>query len=648
MVSNKSVSKKDGSVRVKKFDPFTYSISENIGSGIDLTYENRFINLFDYSPIPLRNDLYVVVNEEVILRVAQNLMSHQPLNVIPLLIRFRSTTVIDKVIDRVSLFAFSDAIFEILEKTYITSFFEMINEIFEQEVSKVKQSNIQMINVLLTLISYMLPRLRGDSLNEIMNKVLKILNTDYAKSFWFSDIIAIVIQRIVSQMAYFCIENIDSINYYFNLPLPDAQLVNDPRLKYPNTHVAYIQFLDPIRDHIKIESKLINHLKRIADDAANPLKGSAILRLALYFEYGLANNSNIDEYSKILWDSIENDGTIKLYGLRAWIPFKYKPENLSIDKEDATYQKYKKKLMDMDLKSFLKVPKSIGGSTILEMLVNALLDICEWFGNENDIKKTSWTFEESDLLLLKIVSAWKEVRKDIIEIKNLQLSFGYWSMKKQYERLFYFCNVCIFPKIGNWEKYSADFIDIYSVLSKIKIFLPEILLCSYEHNKNLIMSLLHSINRIEQNSVIKAIIYWIGWQVEATDESMQLLDEVIDIIQYRRQPGLFKALDKVRYMFSKRPALFTNEMIDKLLFGLARLEKETRILNTYDYLQDDYVNNIAIAELPDYRALTSMFIKQIFRHDGLNDEQEKIIDELKGIFLEDHFPEVQIPWLIEL
>ncbi len=631
-----------GALRVKKFDPFAYSHSINISSGYDLSDENKFVNFFDYTPIPFRNDLYVAVNEDVIVRLGNNLFNSQPMNVIPVLIRFRSTTAFDKIINRVSLFAIPEDAFQLLEKVYINAFCEMIDHQLNIEERNRKNADTSMINTHLKLISFMVPRLTRENLNKVMQWVIRVYNSSVYNQILFSENASVIIQRVSSQKDFFCMENIATINMYFNLPLPKKDIANNPRIKYPNTNISYIQFLDGIRDHIEIGKPLLQELLVIAADKSHPARNLAILRFAVYLEYNLIDRSYSKNYSIILWDSIGVGELFNFQGLRSWVPLKYLPETEEIGFQ-AVFDSYKRKLLGLDFSVYLKPPKSIGGDTELVTLVKELIDLSEWFGNEFEIKKIEWSSEEGNTLLKTIFKAWKKVKEDIQRIKSVEHAFGIKTLQEQYDQLFHFCNICIIPNVKKLVLNSDELRNMYLILSQVEIYIPEILLWSIEKNSDPLFSTLNSINKSEQDSAIKAIIYWVGSKNSNDTLSQEYLGELTHIIQSRRQPGLFRALDLVRYLYSFKHELFSEEMVDKILFGLKRLEQETQFPKNMIGLNEKCMNGIPMVEFSDYRTLISMFIKKLISTKSLNKDQIKNVEEIKEILLQDRYPEVKLP-----
>jgi hypothetical protein len=631
---------KEGSIRVKKFDPFAYSYSESLSSGINFSDENKLVNFFDYSPIPLRSKLYIAVNEDVIIRLVNNILSFQPLNVIPLLIRFRSKSAFDNVINRVSIFGITDENFSLLEKVYFPSFFEMIDLIIASGGENTNKADIMMADSLLKLISFMIPRLKSDSLNQIMQRVLKIFQGPIVYQRQLSENANIIVKRICSQKSFFCRENLSTINKYFNLPLPSEEVLSDPRIEYPYIHVDYIQFLDGLREDIDIDDSYLNHMI-VTSEKTTSVSDLALRRIVILLEYRLIDEKYFKIVSSNFWDSMDNN-TPSLKGLRSWVPFKYLTEAQSNLSEKAK-DEYKKKIKEIDFKQLFIPATAIGGPSTIETLINELMDIGDWYGNEFNISKLKWESDEASSILDSVFHAWDQVKEEHLK-KNIGYNrLGISSQRKVYSDLFHFLNVCIIPSIEKVVLDEKKCVEMYQLLASSKIYIPEILIWTIEYNYDALFSSFNSTLKREQDSVIKAIVDTIGTENCIRGYIKEYIDEIIRIIQNRRQPGLFKSLDMVKFLYSKKSDLFSSEMIDKILFGLTRIEQETQFPKDLIYICENPTNGIPPIEFSDYRTLIALFVKEFKYYNKLNSNQSAQVEHLYHILLEDRFPEVKLP-----
>lgn len=636
-----------GSVRIKKFDPFSYTQSVSLGAGLDLSNENRFINLFDYTPIPLRTNLYVAVNDKVITRLAMNTIYTQPLNIIPVLIRYRSTKVLDDVINRLSIFAMTDENFEVLKNIYVESYCEIFDSFLKTSIEERKKADLLIVETLQKLISFMIPRLESNTLNKIMQRALKVFTHPQKTQYQLSNNATAIINRICSQKRFFCEENLNSIITFFNLPLPEQDFTNNPRIDVPHISIPYTKFLDGLRDNISINSSLIQDLLSVSKDPEHPANAIAILRLATFLEYGLLGEEIKIQFNDILWSQITVDKVFNFNKLRSWVPFKYVPDNRKKDL-DCILSAFKQKLQSIDFSSHLKPPHSIGGLTELQIIINDLLNISESFDNEYEFKKVKWSSEEAKHILKSIIDSWDSIKADILNMKSSGGSFGIQTLSEQYNNLFHYCNLCIFPCLEEYVLDNSICIEMYETLGNVGIYIPEILIWNFESNKELLLTCLSSINKTEQSNTIKAIIYGIGSGSIKEQYCDALLDELVGIIQNRRQPGLFKSLDLVRFLYVKSNDLFSEEMVNKIIIGLDKVEKETKFPTDLSLLNEEWINGISPIEFSDYRALLSMFIKALSKRELFSNDQTNNVNRIKTILQTDRYPEVRLPFELSL
>lgn len=169
----------------------------------------------------------------------------------------------------------------------------------------------------------------------------------------------------------------------------------------------------------------------------------------------------------------------------------------------------------------------------------------------------------------------------------------------------------------------------------------------YDDVKLKLRAKLHSANEDEVRASIAGIYNWLLYSSRSSLSSTPsiLIDELIQIIVLRRQPGLGSAMRCVIATVKEFPELLSDAQLDDLCQSLTYLNRETR-LNTEPVFQADEEHElIEPHDHPIYRQLSAKLAYHVGvefrRRDRL---PPQILDEWHKIAKEDELPMIRHAW----
>jgi len=639
-------------VKVKQFDPFSYKYSTSWKAMRNETGgANQFINIFDYLPVPMHCRHWIPVNDMVFENAFISFKLRQPLYAVPFLFRYHSLKLVQKHITRTFIASLDENDYKYLIMTYLKTFQDNITYYIKNTVDlnfwePVLSSQIEFVSRLIFRMDYKHIKVIIKTLMILFakNNIPKIIN--------LLDYIDDLLKRIGLRKDFFIIDNIKEIQFLFDFFIPDEHFFGSRHYSFPESLVYIHENISCVINKLTISRDRIEKLLKYAESPDELIKRYALVRLVIYDGLNKITKTERDKIKQLIWSEIDASyGLPVKTGLSSWIFIKYNPEG------NNPYNKLKQYLLSFDYDFFLHIPGSIGGkSTIIKSLEDAI-SLTEWFGNLIEIPEyIDWKESELKGILNKIINtmvAGKYVlEKEINKSPLLDTFFN--AFKNNIELLFNFICLIILPYIKDLDDNQKQFlIDIFYFFKYKGVFLYQLLPFISKESEEILTKALHSLNEEEIKCAVQSIIFWklrVINDLNPMKFPEKLIMEIISILRFRRQPGLFIILKFFEYLLNRINSLshvFSQEQISDILQSLEWLESESKLPSVQNILTEGYRHPLGeIEEIPDSRAMLSEIVVLLYQK--FSKEFGKgisILENLKEVFKKDNFPEVRNPWL---
>lgn len=275
------------------------------------------------------------------------------------------------------------------------------------------------------------------------------------------------------------------------------------------------------------------------------------------------------------------------------------------------------------------------------------------YEKEEELQKyIDWSSDEAIILLKKIV-AWWDNDKGVLRENSKTYSD---SLKKEFSELVSLLARVILPRMVGVEGKIRSLIErllsemeehdisILSALPMTLFIKPD----SYSDVSQRLRNGLNSIKQEEVQDVIEGLFYWLvyGDKGILTAPPQDLLNELINRIVTRRQPGLNYEMQIVSAIIYYYPNYFSDSQLDSICIALKYLYKETELPNKQDMgTADNIYMPIPQDDLPEYRRRTSKLAYNIYvNFSNKNKTIPDILVKWKERSQNDPLPEVKRIW----
>jgi SIR2-like domain len=267
-----------------------------------------------------------------------------------------------------------------------------------------------------------------------------------------------------------------------------------------------------------------------------------------------------------------------------------------------------------------------------------------------------WSSEDIDNLLSKILLWWRESRDLLLKYLGLSNSFLLEDTKDKLNQLIQTLAYVILPKI---TEVSEDCrVEVNALISSLKVagicVLPASIMSLFIEPENLeqvsleLRNGLASTKQDEVDKAIESLFYWLAYSrsCSLSEPPSDLLNELVNRVFVRRQPGLGSAIGWLANLIKEMPEILNARHYDSLLLALEYLLKETELPSLED-LEMTVESNplIRFEERPEYRRLASRLAHRLyFFYEKQGKELPSILVEWKSISEKDVLPEVRKVW----
>lgn len=267
-----------------------------------------------------------------------------------------------------------------------------------------------------------------------------------------------------------------------------------------------------------------------------------------------------------------------------------------------------------------------------------------------------WSIEDVSNLLNKILIWWREHRDFLLKYLELNDSFSLRDTKNKLNQLIDTLAYVILPRITEVPEDCK--IEVNALISDLEAagicIFPVSTMALFIEPENLeLVSLklrtgLASTNKDEVDKAIESLFYWLAYSRKylLPESPSDLLNELVNRVFVRRQPGLGSAIGWLTNLIKEIPEVLNTGHFNSLLLALEYLLKETELPSLQD-LEMTIESNplIRFEERPKYRQLASRLAYRLYLfYEKQGNELPSILVEWKSISETDILPEVRKVW----
>jgi hypothetical protein len=386
----------------------------------------------------------------------------------------------------------------------------------------------------------------------------------------------------------------------------------------------------------------VHSLLRIIHEGSIEARDRAITRVSKLDELNLLNSDNKKLFAEALWSRLDEQ-----------YPFLSQLMETSYYKFSVLrWPEPRTGIAEVGIRSFLLLQNSID-PTNEHFFRECLGATKQPVLNKGGI---DWPTEDVANLLNKILIWWRESRDLILKYLELNDSSSFRDTKNKLNQLIDTLAYVIFPRITEVPKDCK--IEVNALISDLEaagicVFPASImtLFIEPEHLKPVSLKLRTGLASTKQDEVDKAIeslFYWLAYSRKylLPESPSDLLDELVNRVFVRRQPGLGSAIGWLANLIKEMPEILNAEQYDSVLLALEYLLKETELPNLED-LEMTIESNplIRFEERPEYRRLASRLAHRLYLfYEKQGKELPSILVEWKSFSEKDVLPEVRKVW----
>ncbi|MDD5622855.1 MAG: SIR2 family protein [Actinomycetota bacterium] len=650
---------------IKKFDPGRISISKHFRTGFifnDRMPAFAFIKLFEECAFPISCGRLINFGKENV-KTAIITMDYYFYNSFNLIIRTGQIKEIDSFFSRSFIAMVPEDKVRIINEKYL-NVLECLVHIAGNN-SKITNSFFfhRTIRILSEIVSRFLIRYSDQLLEKIFKLSSEMYRNDIFKKFHENhDCVFNMYKRLFNIAPQNMV--IKNLNSLLDLPIPDE---NGFKVSMPQSWPEPFDFirLDKINKKNKCEnpeipSSKIKYLISILNEGNPEARKRASIRLSSLYDCGILNKLQISSFADALWFRTNDQNKLPVGTCFYDSFFLHLPGAL----KNKAKNKLKKYILDNSFPRLVKKVKkngktstsvSFGGNnTIIQNLSNSSIDI---FNKDRDInnKLIKWTGNEISNLLIKAIEWWDDENKYLSDKKDDLYSID-GMLRKEFNILKRVLNKIIIPNLDKRRKDDINRLSklIYEMDKKgfcILSTLPLLMLLGIMQKTEVLKKIRRGLNSILENEVkesIYGLFYWVamGRIKRLNKPPKDLYNDLINIVLFRKQPGLNNAIIYLNIILKLVPEDFNDDQIEMICLALEYLIIETE-LPSFEYIsiEKDIRKPVGIEERPEYRKISAELAYNVFEY--LKNNNRKIPDVLfkwKEICNTDILPEVKRAW----
>jgi hypothetical protein len=265
-----------------------------------------------------------------------------------------------------------------------------------------------------------------------------------------------------------------------------------------------------------------------------------------------------------------------------------------------------------------------------------------------------WTADEATELLRKAAAWWDDEKAELQEGSIAWFSIAS-TLRQRFADLVPLMSQIILPRLVDVEDETKDL--ARRLLSEMEqsgfcvlSALPLVLFIDPNSDDEIARKLRVGLNSMKPEEVRDSIIGLFNWLVYGNRQSIpvppaDLLNELVNRVVTRRQPGLNSAIGQLSVIVRRLPELLNGSQMESLCIALEYLVKETELPSRQDGAIMNLSTVVPINDRPEYRKLAVELAHRLFVHfTNSNKEVPQILVRWKEIGQNDPLPEVRRAW----
>jgi hypothetical protein len=410
-------------------------------------------------------------------------------------------------------------------------------------------------------------------------------------------------------------------------------------------------------------TKPISNLIKIIKTGTPEARKRAILRLIKIYEIEGLSQGEIKDFGKALWAKIDPNTELPSDTSLLYSFFLTLPE----EEEGKAKEKLRKYLLSRELPKIIQysinsegkksftVPFSSSFHLQTQEFLNAtLLPINH--DKKEERKFINWSTQEAIQILEKVSEFWDNQKVAYREAPETIFFDFKENFREQFPEIMKLMAHIILPrlkdadeKIKKLAKSLLNEMDQEDLV--ILIALPMTLFLNTNYYEEIVKRIRFGLNSLKEKEVygsISGLFYWLVYsrKKQIPNPPDDLLNELVNKVLTRSQPGLNFAIKQIAVIIKKFPECFNDSHIESLCISLEYLLKETALPNRrFIETVNELTLRIPISDRPEYRASVVELAFQLYRlFRSRNKDIPEILNKWKEISQNDPLPEVRQIW----
>ena len=463
------------------------------------------------------------------------------------------------------------------------------------------------------------------------------------------------------------LEILQRIPELLSLPIPTEMGFEVSEPQWWCEPFGYIEWLedtelDPDFERSVWASPIVNLLRVVEHGTPEARKRAAHRLVKLYEINGLTTEAS-DAFGKALWSRLDPQKGLPSDTEFLDFAFLRFPET----EDGIAKENFRRYVLSADFPRVVRHSISPDGKRSKSVVIgpqdNRL--IREWLDgtvplftrNEEVAQRfVDWTADEATELLRKAAAWWDDEKAELQEGSIAGLPSIVGILRGQFLGLVPLMSRIILPRLANVEDETKDL--ARRLLSEMEqsgfcvlFALPMTLFIDPNSDDEIAQKLRVGLNSMKQEEVHGSMIGLFNWLVYGNRQSIpvppaDLLNELVNRVVSRRQPGLDSAIELLSVVVRRLPEFLNGSQMKSVCVALEYLVQETELPSGQDPgITSNLSTVIPMNDRPEYRKLAVGFAHRLFVHfTNSNKEVPQILIKWKGIGQSDPLPEVRRAW----
>lgn len=523
------------------------------------------------------------------------------------------------------------------------------------------QRNIKLLLELLSRLSF---RFSDERLHDLFKLALRIYKLPIIRqTFYLHECVKSLFQRLLFAMPQS--EVLKRMADLLSLPLPGENGfdVSDPKHWEEPFYFLYWQEDTKMDANIDRSSwtPIIQNLINVVAKGSADARGRAALRLDKLFEINGLSVEEVNAYGNALWSRVDSVKGLPNDTDFYDFAFLCLPEPIA----GTAKEKFRKYIISAKIPHLIE--KSTGSDgKIKKSLSSASLDSNRRYFNEclggtvpllpreRDIAtRVDWTADEAVKLLELNIEWWNEEKEELSD-ENLSFLDRWENIRESFSQI---CNIMsdvVLPRLKtaddrNKQAVIALVSDMERAGLCVLSVLPMLLFIDSNRYDDISQKLRFGLSSTKEEEVKESILGLFVWLVHGSKNNLlsppvDLLNELVNIVLTRRQPGLDYAIRYISVIVKKLPSLLTEEHLRTLCVALEYLIKVTELPDKFQRNTKDS-STVPTDYLPEYRKLAAELAYRLFvLFSETGKEIPSVLKQWREICQIDTLPEVRRAW----